>query len=201
MVHMRVGGVMKDYMKDARFRPPEYNTLVNRVMTMANLDTTRPGGRRTERWNFPTSRIMFDVRVAVIPTYLMSTALDAVKLQMRIFFTGTHSFLSRNSGFGEGPCSHKAALQPSFGDTADHGTHFRRERQRPLHSILRTLDLESEVCYTVEDPVEYHLDNAYQIQVSEHEGRSFSRILRSLMRLDPAHRAFGRDQGTKRPLS
>ena len=47
------------------------------------------------------------------------------------------------------------------------------------------LDLESQVCYTVEDPVEYHLDNAYQIQVSEREGRSFADILKSLMRLDP----------------
>ena len=40
-IRLRVDGVMKDYMKDARYSANEYNTLVNRVMTMANMDTTR----------------------------------------------------------------------------------------------------------------------------------------------------------------
>ena len=183
-VRMRVDGVMKDYMKDARFSAPEYNTLVNRVMTMANLDTTRKREPQDGAMEFPYNRIMFDVRVAVIPTYLMSTTLDAVKLQMRILYRHAQlslselGFLEKDLALVKQLYSRPSGILLITGPTSSGKT-------TTLNSILRTLDLESQVCYTVEDPVEYHLDNAYQIQVSEHEGRSFSRILRSLMRLDP----------------
>jgi type IV pilus assembly protein PilB len=183
-VRTRVDGVMKDHIKDARFSAAEYNTLVNRVMTMANMDTTRKREPQDGGMEFPYNRVMFDVRVAVIPTYMMSTTLDGVKMQFRILYR--HAQLSLTElGFLENDLALIKQLYslPSgvllvTGPTSAGKT-------TTLNSILRMLDLESQVCYTVEDPVEYHLDNAYQIQVSEREGRSFARILRSLMRLDP----------------
>jgi type IV pilus assembly protein PilB len=115
---------------------------------------------------------------------MMSTTLDGVKMQFRILYR--HAQLSLTElGFLENDLALIKQLYslPSgvllvTGPTSAGKT-------TTLNSILRMLDLESQVCYTVEDPVEYHLDNAYQIQVSEREGRSFARILRSLMRLDP----------------
>lgn len=183
-VRMRVDGVMKDYVKDARYSANEYNTLVNRVMTMANLDTTRKREPQDGGMEFPYNRIMFDVRVAVVPTFLMSNALEGVKIQLRILYRHAQlslpelGFLEKDLEVVKQLYSKPSGILLVTGPTSAGKT-------TTLNSIIRMLDLESQVCYTVEDPVEYHLDNAYQIPVSEKEGRSFARILRSLMRLDP----------------
>lgn len=183
-VRMRVDGVMKDYIKDARYSANEYNTLVNRVMTMANMDTTRKREPQDGGMEFPYNRIMFDVRVAAIPTYLMSNILDGVKLQLRILYRHAQlslselGFLKSDLEIVKQLYSKPSGILLVTGPTSAGKT-------TTLNSIIRMLDLESQVCYTVEDPVEYHLENAYQIPVSEKEGRSFARILRSLMRLDP----------------
>lgn len=183
-VRMRIDGVMRDHIKDARFGAVEYNTLVNRVMTMANMDTTRKREPQDGGMEFPYNRVMFDVRVAAVPTYLLSATLDAVKLQLRILYRHAQLSLSELGLLDDDlQVLRQLYSLPSgiflvTGPTSSGKT-------TTLNSVLRMLDLESQVCYTVEDPVEYHLENAYQIQVSEREGRSFADILRSLMRLDP----------------
>ena len=183
-IRLRVDGVMKDYMKDARYSANEYNTLVNRVMTMANMDTTRKREPQDGGMEFPYNRIIFDIRVAAIPTYLMSNVLDGVKIQLRVLYRHAQlslselGFLKKDLEVVKQLYSKPSGILLVTGPTSAGKT-------TTLNSIMRMLDLESQVCYTVEDPVEYHLDNAYQVPVSEREGRSFARILRSLMRLDP----------------
>jgi type IV pilus assembly protein PilB len=54
-----------------------------------------------------------------------------------------------------------------------------------LYSCLRCLDGSKMNVSTVEDPVEYHLNFANQIQVNEKIGMSFSAALRALLRQDP----------------
>ena len=54
-----------------------------------------------------------------------------------------------------------------------------------IYAILHTMDLSSQTCYTIENPVEYQLPGANQIKVDEAAGRDYKDILKSLMRLDP----------------
>ena len=52
-----------------------------------------------------------------------------------------------------------------------------------LYSILGSIDRHNKAVYTVEDPVEYSLDNLIQIPITKRVG--FSEALKSLMRQDP----------------
>lgn len=54
-----------------------------------------------------------------------------------------------------------------------------------LHAGLRRLIRPDVNVVTIEDPVEYRLDGAAQIQVDEKIGLSFAKVLRSLLRQDP----------------
>jgi type IV pilus assembly protein PilB len=54
-----------------------------------------------------------------------------------------------------------------------------------LYSALRCMDGSRMNISTVEDPVEYHLSFANQIQVQERIGMTFSAALRALLRQDP----------------
>jgi type IV pilus assembly protein PilB len=67
-----------------------------------------------------------------------------------------------------------------------------------LYSSLRCMDFNRLNISTVEDPVEYHLDSATQIQVHEKIGMTFSAALRALLRQDPDVVMLGeiRDQET-----
>ncbi|MCG3181602.1 MAG: hypothetical protein BIFFINMI_04000 [Phycisphaerae bacterium] len=69
-----------------------------------------------------------------------------------------------------------------------------------LYSALRTMDGASLNISTVEDPVEYQLPFANQVQVSERIGMTFAAALRSLLRQDPDVIMVGeiRDEETAR---
>jgi type IV pilus assembly protein PilB len=54
-----------------------------------------------------------------------------------------------------------------------------------LYSSLRCMDGSKLNISTVEDPIEYHLSSATQVQVHEKIGMTFSAALRSLLRQDP----------------
>ncbi len=54
-----------------------------------------------------------------------------------------------------------------------------------LYSLIRTIDAAQLNVMTIEDPVEIELENVTQIPVDEDQDRSFSALLRSLLRQDP----------------
>src|SRR4029077_3527630 len=54
-----------------------------------------------------------------------------------------------------------------------------------LYSSLRCMDGEKLNISTVEDPIEYHLASANQVQVHDKIGMSFSAALRSMLRQGP----------------
>jgi general secretion pathway protein E len=54
-----------------------------------------------------------------------------------------------------------------------------------LYSLIRSSDTSSRNFVTIEDPVEIQIDGVTQLPVDEPEGKSFSALLRSVLRQDP----------------
>jgi len=69
-----------------------------------------------------------------------------------------------------------------------------------LYAGLREIDREARNVVTIEDPVEYQLDNVTQIPVDEQKENSFNNLLRSVLRQDPDVILVGeiRDEETAR---
>jgi type II secretory ATPase GspE/PulE/Tfp pilus assembly ATPase PilB-like protein len=67
-----------------------------------------------------------------------------------------------------------------------------------LYASLREIDRYQKNIITVEDPIEYHLDNITQMEVNTKAGQTFSTSLRSILRQDPDVIMIGeiRDQET-----
>jgi type II secretory ATPase GspE/PulE/Tfp pilus assembly ATPase PilB-like protein len=67
-----------------------------------------------------------------------------------------------------------------------------------LYGCLREIDRYQNNIITVEDPIEYHIDNITQIEINSKAGQSFSTQLRSILRQDPDVIMIGeiRDQET-----
>jgi general secretion pathway protein E len=54
-----------------------------------------------------------------------------------------------------------------------------------LYAILRDIDARERNVITIEDPVEYEIDNVTQIPIEEVHGNTFNNLLRSILRQDP----------------
>jgi general secretion pathway protein E len=69
-----------------------------------------------------------------------------------------------------------------------------------LYNALREIDRQKKNVITIEDPVEYHLDNVTQIPTDEARGNTFGSLLRSVLRQDPDVILVGeiRDEETAR---
>jgi type II secretory ATPase GspE/PulE/Tfp pilus assembly ATPase PilB-like protein len=69
-----------------------------------------------------------------------------------------------------------------------------------LYCAIRGIDRQRRNVVTIEDPVEYQIDNVTQIPVSDHTGNSFGSLLRSVLRQDPDVILVGeiRDEETAR---
>jgi general secretion pathway protein E len=67
-----------------------------------------------------------------------------------------------------------------------------------LYACLREIDRFQKNIITVEDPIEYHLDNVTQMEINTKSGQTFSGSLRSILRQDPDVIMIGeiRDQET-----
>src|SRR6185369_12704250 len=69
-----------------------------------------------------------------------------------------------------------------------------------LYNAIRENDRERKNVITIEDPVEYHLDNVTQIPTDDTRGNTFGSLLRSVLRQDPDVILVGeiRDEETAR---
>jgi len=69
-----------------------------------------------------------------------------------------------------------------------------------LYNALREIDREARNVVTIEDPVEYQIDNVTQIPIDEKKGNTFHSLLRSVLRQDPDVILLGeiRDEETAR---
>ncbi len=67
-----------------------------------------------------------------------------------------------------------------------------------LYACLREIDRFQKNIITVEDPIEYHLDNITQMEINTKAGQTFAGSLRSILRQDPDVIMIGeiRDQET-----
>lgn len=67
-----------------------------------------------------------------------------------------------------------------------------------LYAALREIDRFQKNVITIEDPIEYHIDNISQIEINQKAGQTFSATLRSVLRQDPDVIMIGeiRDQET-----
>ncbi|WP_303149566.1 GspE/PulE family protein [uncultured Cloacibacillus sp.] len=183
-VRYRVDGDLEDVTKTIRYSKLEYEVLLNKIMNMANLNTTMKARPQSGSFQHLYEKQLYDLRVEVIYNAYNTPTFDANKVVLRIL-NNADSISVKDLGMTPEDLEIVQAMyeRPSGMMLATGPTSS--GKSTTIFAILQQLDLVKKCCYTAEDPVEYHLENACQIPVSAVEGRSYGDIIRSLMRLDP----------------
>jgi type IV pilus assembly protein PilB len=125
----------------------------------------------------------YDMRIASVPMFLGQKC-TSPKLTIRILYKGKMRHIERIGILPKQLEIIKRLYAKTEGLTLLAGP-TSSGKTTTIYSILNCLDLERQSCYTLENPVEYELPNATQIQIDEKTGLTFAIVLRNLLRQDP----------------
>ena len=190
-IRYRVDGVLFD-------QPPPphamHAAVVSRLKIMANIDIAERRLPQDGRIRAMVQNRHLDLRVSTLPTT------HGEKCVIRIL--DNRSIMIGLENLGMAPETLKAfdrQIHKPHGIVLVTGP-TGSGKTTTLYSALQTMDGTSLNISTVEDPVEYELDFANQVNVRESIGMTFAAALRSLLRQDPDVIMLGeiRDEETAR---
>jgi type IV pilus assembly protein PilB len=175
-IRYRIDGILAEAMNPPYQMHP---AIVSRLKIMANLDIAERRLPQDGRIRAVMQGRKIDLRMSTLPTAC------GEKVVLRILDNRSINVSLDDLGFSENHLTiwKKQIDQPHgillvTGPTGSGKT-------TTLYASLRCLDGNKLNISTVEDPIEYQLGQANQVQVHEKIGMTFSAALRSLLRQDP----------------
>jgi len=175
-VRFRIDGRLQDF----QVLPSDIHTaLVSRLKIMANMDIAETRKPQDGRILFNSNKGRLDLRISTYPTlYGEKTVLRLLNISEAL-----HSF--RGLGF-EPVCEERFNSMLIGGEgiilvSGPTGS----GKTTTLYSTLNKLESPDVNIVTVEDPIEYDLDNINQAQINAKSGVTFASALRSILRQDP----------------
>ena len=176
MVRYRIDGVLVDKIQ---IPLQLLQSLVSRLKVMAEMDISERRRPQDGRITVKTPMRIVDLRISTLPT------INGEKVVMRI--------LDRNSaivgleGLGFAPNDLAKVLnmvdkpQGLILTTGPTGS----GKTTTLYALLQHNASPTKNYVTIEDPVEYYMDQAGQVLIKEKIGLTFPAVLRSILRQDP----------------
>ncbi|HUP33653.1 MAG TPA: GspE/PulE family protein [Gaiellaceae bacterium] len=176
LVRARVDGVMRELSTVAKNLQP---AVTSRLKVMAELDIAEKRAPQDGRLSLRAGDRTIDLRVAVLPTTF------GEKVTLRIMSSGAPVSSLEDLGMSEHAAADltRAISQP-FGAVIVVGP-TGSGKSTTLHAALGHLDNSERQITTIEDPVEYQVPDADQIEVNPRAGLTFATGLRTILRSDP----------------
>jgi type IV pilus assembly protein PilB len=175
-IRYRIDGVLFESMN-----PPHtmHSAVVSRLKIMANLDIAERRLPQDGRIRAVVNGRKIDLRMSTLPTAC------GEKCVMRILDNRSINVSLDDLGFSENILTiWKNQIDQPHGILLVTGP-TGSGKTTTLYSSLRCMDGNKLNISTVEDPIEYQLNAANQVQVHDKIGMTFSAALRSLLRQDP----------------
>jgi type IV pilus assembly protein PilB len=176
LVRARVDGVMRELATIPKTLQP---AVTSRLKVMSELDIAEKRAPQDGRLSLRTGDRTIDLRVAVLPTTF------GEKVTLRIMGSGESAVTLEELGMSESAAAAlSAAVDQPFGAVIVVGP-TGSGKSTTLHAALSRLNSDERQITTIEDPVEYQVPNADQIEVNPRAGLTFATGLRTILRSDP----------------
>jgi type IV pilus assembly protein PilB len=176
MVRFRIDGVLHEVMK-----PPKnlQMAIISRIKVLADLDIAvrllPQDGRLTV--HLPDREV--DIRVSTLPTAF------GEKVVLRLFDKQAFAREISNLGLeGSSLEAFRRAIHEPYGMILISGP-TGSGKTTTLYSALNAIKSVHRNLVTVEDPIEYHIEEVNQVHANHKVGMTFARALRSILRQDP----------------
>jgi type IV pilus assembly protein PilB len=173
-VRFRIDGVLHEIMKLPK---SSYKSISIRIKIMAQINITLKMLPQDGKFEFSENNANYDFRVSSIPT------INGEKFVIRILYKSKKGITLDELTYSNAEEIRKLIRKPNgiillTGPTGS-------GKSTTSYSILKELNSKEKNIVTIEDPVEFTIDNINQINVNKKAGLTFATGLRSLLRQDP----------------
>ncbi|WP_010237294.1 GspE/PulE family protein [Clostridium arbusti] len=186
-VRIRVDGVLQKHMKLPK---STYKSICIRIKIMSKMNITLRMIPQDGKIDYVINDIGYDFRVSSIPT------IHGEKFVIRVLYKTTKNISLDELTYSNASIIRNIISRPNgiillCGPTGS-------GKSSTVYSILKELNTTEKNIVTIEDPVEFTIDNINQINVNKKAGLTFPVGLRSLLRQDPDIISIGeiRDEET-----
>jgi type IV pilus assembly protein PilB len=175
-IRFRVDGVLHEVMRS----PKNIQAgLISRLKVMADINIAEKRLPQDGRVSIRVGHKTLDLRVATLPTVF------GEKVVIRILDKSAMLLKLEDLGFLDEPYKrYEQSFRKPYGMVLMTGP-TGSGKSTSLYATLNILNVPDRNIITVEDPVEYRLPGANQIQVNNKAGLTFASALRSILRADP----------------
>jgi len=175
-IRYRVDGVLQQYYS---IPSDSVAPLISRIKILADMDIAESRRPQDGRFHFEKKNVAVDLRCSTFPTP------NGEKVVMRILDEAKGKIDLHKLGFeGEILRQWQQVIKSSNGIMLVTGP-TGSGKTTTLYATLNTLNSVAVNIMTVEDPIEYSLENINQSQVNVRAGLTFTTALRTMMRQDP----------------
>ena len=178
LVRFRVDGILHDVIQI-----PEsiHDRIVTRIKVMSGLRTDEHQAAQDGKIHKVVDKEDIDLRVSIIPI------VDGEKIVIRILASNAKNFTLVDLGMREPDLNKvKKAFGKTYGMILSTGP-TGSGKTTSIYAILKILNGRDKNITSIEDPVEYRIKGANQIQVNTKTNLTFANGLRSILRQDPDH--------------
>jgi len=177
IVRFRIDGILHDI-----FTLPRqlHDRIVSRIKVVAELRTDEHLSAQDGKMRLILDRNShIDLRVSILPI------IDGEKIVMRLLSSEARGSSLKDLGFSEEDLAKiERALSKSYGMITCTGP-TGSGKTTSIYSVLQKINSREINISSIEDPVEYRLPDANQVQVNNKTNLTFANGLRSLLRQDP----------------
>src|SRR3989338_8449895 len=181
-IRFRVDGVLTE----AYSFPKEINNeIISRIKILSRLRTDEHQATQDGRFRYvlleenDKANKFIDFRVSIVPTYHGENAV------LRLLSDKNEQSTLENLGFNESDIKKiEAAMKKTNGMILSTGP-TGSGKTTTMYTLIKMLNSPDVSIVTIEDPIEYAVDDIEQIQVNARYGLTFANGLRSILRQDP----------------
>ncbi len=176
-IRFRIDGVLKQVYS---FPKELQSEIISRIKILSHLRTDEHQATQDGRFRIDLMDIGdVDIRVAITPSYYGESAV------LRLLADKAAPLTLDSLGFGkENKAKILDAIKRPYGMILATGP-TGSGKTTTLYTILKLLNTDDVGIITIEDPIEYAMDNIKQIPVNTRTGLTFATGLRSILRQDP----------------
>lgn len=176
LIRFRIDGVLQDVLRVPR---EVHERIISRIKVLSSLRTdehlSAQDGKMTEKMEEED----LDIRVSIIPVT------QGEKAVLRLLSGHSRQYTLSDLGMDHNDLQKVTkAYNRSFGMILSTGP-TGSGKTTSIYSILKILNTREKNIMTIEDPVEYRIQGANQVQVNAKTNLTFANGLRSILRQDP----------------
>jgi type II secretory ATPase GspE/PulE/Tfp pilus assembly ATPase PilB-like protein len=176
LIRVRIDGVLHEVLRVPKVL---HDRIITRIKVLSGLRTDEHMSAQDGKMRMALEEENLDIRVSIIPIA------EGEKAVLRLLSSRSREYTLVDLGMNEADLKKvNAAYNKSYGMILSTGP-TGSGKTTSIYAILKILNTREKNITTIEDPVEYRIRGANQVQVNAKTNLTFANGLRSILRQDP----------------